>query len=100
MSFECENLNIAAYASGFTLWIYIGGDEQEGLVDNSALIFKKLTIGGKVVGAIGVLGPSRMDYSKVISTMEYLSRQISVLFGGALPPGKTELSEDSTGKDE
>lgn len=65
--------------------IYIGGDE-EGLVDNSALIFKRITVGGKTVGAIGVLGPSRMDYSKVISTVDYLSRQISVQFGTALPP--------------
>ena len=95
-----EMIKILSEADSDKVNVYIGGDEQEGLVDNSALIFKKLTIGGKVVGAIGVLGPSRMDYSKVISTMEYLSRQISVLFGGALPPGKTELSEDSTGKDE
>ena len=95
-----EMIKILSEADSDKVNIYIGGDEQEGLVDNSALIFKKLTIGGRVVGAIGVLGPSRMDYSKVISTMEYLSRQISVLFGGALPPGKTELPEDSTGKDE
>lgn len=95
-----EMIKILSEADSDKVNVYIGGDEQEGLVDNSALIFKKLTIGGKVVGAIGVLGPSRMDYSKVISTMEYLSRQISVLFGGALPPGKTELPEDSTGKDE
>ena len=95
-----EMIKILSEADSYKVNVYIGGDEQEGLVDNSALIFKKLTIGGRVVGAIGVLGPSRMDYSKVISTMEYLSRQISVLFGGALPPGKTELPEDSTGKDE
>ena len=95
-----EMIKILSEADSDKVNVYIGGGEQEGLVDNSALIFKKLTVGGKVVGAIGVIGPSRMDYSKVISTMEYLSRQISVLFGGALPPGKTELSEDSTGKDE
>ena len=95
-----EMIKILSEADSDKVNVYIGGDEQEGLVDNSALIFKKLTIGGKVVGAIGVLGPSRMDYSKVISTMEYLSRQISVLFGAALPPGMTELPEDSTGKDE
>ena len=95
-----EMIKILSEADSDKVNVYIGGGEQEGLVDNSALIFKKLTVGGKVVGAIGVIGPSRMDYSKVISTMEYLSRQISVLFGGALPPGKTELPEDSTGKDE
>lgn len=83
--------------------IYIGGDEKDGLIDDSALIFKTLTVGGKVVGAIGVLGPSRMDYSKVISTVEYLSRHISVLFGGALPPGRDsneKTDNDDSGKDE
>ena len=95
-----EMIKILSEADSDKVNVYIGGDEQEGLVDNSALIFKKLTIGGKVVGAIGVLGPSRMDYSKVISTMEYLSRQISVLFGGALPPGKTVTTAGDVGKDE
>lgn len=95
-----EMIKILSEADSDKVNVYIGGDEQEGLVDNSALIFKKLTVGGKVVGAIGVLGPSRMDYSKVISTMEYLSRQISVLFGGALPPGKTVTTAGDVGKDE
>ena len=39
------------------------------------MICPKLT--GKAVGAIGVFGPSRMDYSKVISTVEYLSESLS-----------------------
>lgn len=76
--------------------IYIGGDEnRDGLVDNSALIFKTITVGGKIVGAIGVLGPSRMDYSKVISTVDYLSRQIAVRFGTALPPAKESDGKNS-----
>ena len=29
------------------------------------------------IGAIGVFGPSRMDYSKVISTVEYLSNSLA-----------------------
>ena len=75
--------------------ILIGGDENGELADNSALIFKTITVSGKIVGAIGVIGPSRMDYSKVISTVDYLSRQISVRFGTALPPaGDNKNSEE------
>lgn len=55
--------------------IFIGHDGK--LVDNSAFVFKTIKVGGKAVGAIGVFGPSRMDYSKVISTVEYLSRSLS-----------------------
>lgn len=55
--------------------IFIGRDGE--LVDNSAFVFKTIKVGGKAVGAIGVFGPSRMDYSKVISTVEYLSKSLS-----------------------
>ena len=55
--------------------IFIGRDGE--LVDNSAFVFKTIKVGGKAVGAIGVFGPSRMDYSKVISTVEYLSNSLS-----------------------
>ncbi len=55
--------------------IFIGRDGE--LVDHSAFVFKTIKVGGKAVGAIGVFGPSRMDYSKVISTVEYLSKNLS-----------------------
>ncbi len=55
--------------------IFIGHDGE--LVDHSAFVFKTIKVGGKAVGAIGVFGPSRMDYSKVISTVEYLSKNLS-----------------------
>ena len=55
--------------------IFIGNSGE--LVDNSAFVFRTIKVGGRAVGAIGVFGPSRMDYSKVISTVEYLSRSLS-----------------------
>ena len=55
--------------------IFIGQNGE--LVDNSAFVFKTIKVGGKAVGAIGVFGPSRMDYSKVISTVEYLSKSLA-----------------------
>ncbi len=55
--------------------IFIGQNGE--LVDNSAFVFKTIKVGGKAVGAIGVFGPSRMDYSKVISTVEYLSNSLA-----------------------
>lgn len=55
--------------------IFIGHDGE--LVDNAAFVFKTIKVKGRAVGAIGVFGPSRMDYSKVISTVEYLSQSLS-----------------------
>ncbi len=69
--------------------IFIGRDGE--LVDHSAFVFKTIKVGGKTVGAIGVFGPSRMDYSKVISTVEYLSRNLSdENIAGALGDGMHE----------
>ena len=66
------------------------GDEESRFASNSAFIFRPLTVDGKVIGAIGVFGPSRMDYSKVISTVEYLTQKITgIIEGKALPePGE------------
>jgi heat-inducible transcriptional repressor len=62
------------------------GNEENNFASNSAFIFRPLTVDGKVIGAIGVFGPSRMDYSKVISTVEYLTQKITgIIEGRALP---------------
>jgi heat-inducible transcriptional repressor len=66
------------------------GDEENRFAPSSAFVFRPLTVDGKVIGAIGVFGPSRMDYSKVISTVEYLTQKITgIIEGRALPePGE------------
>lgn len=71
--------------------VFIGDDESK-LASKSAFIFRTLTVDGKVVGAIGVFGPSRMDYSKVISTVEYLTQKITGIIEGKALPESDELS--------
>jgi glycosyltransferase involved in cell wall biosynthesis len=70
-------------------FVFIGDGENK-FANNSAFIFRPLTVDGKVIGAIDVFGPSRMDYSKVISTVEYLTQKIAgIIEGKALPePGE------------
>ena len=46
-------------------------------MNNSALVFKPIVKDGKTLGAIGILGPRRMDYAKVLATLEGLSGNIS-----------------------
>ena len=64
------------------------GTEDNELTDDSALIYRTINVGGKVVGAIGVLGPARMDYSKVISTIEYMTDRIVSVLSNSLGPSK------------
>ena len=65
--------------SGFAedINVYIGGeDEKEQLKDFSVVTFKH-KIGNKDMGTIGIIGPKRMDYSKVISIMKYISKKLN-----------------------
>jgi len=57
--------------------VYIGDEnENEKLKDFSIVTFKH-SIGDKDLGTIGIIGPKRMDYSKVISVMKYISKKIN-----------------------
>ena len=57
--------------------VYIGEEnQQEELKDLSIITFKH-TVGGKDLGTIGIIGPKRMDYSKVISIMKYISKKLN-----------------------
>ena len=81
-------LNMLSNSDRDKVNVYIGNEESV-LASNSAFIFRPLTVDGRVIGAIGVFGPSRMDYSKVISTVEYLTQKITgIMEGRALPEGE------------
>ena len=57
--------------------VFIGSDNTVKTMGDSTLILKTISIDGKKVGAIGVIGPCRMDYSKVISTVDQLVQSIT-----------------------
>lgn len=57
--------------------VYIGEEnDKEELKDLSIITFKH-TVQGKDLGTIGIIGPKRMDYSKVISIMKYISKKLN-----------------------
>ena len=65
--------------SGFAedINIYIGEEnEQDELKDFSVVTFKH-KVGNQDMGTIGIIGPKRMDYSKVISVMKYINRKLN-----------------------
>ena len=64
--------------SGFAkdINVYIGDEnEKEELKDFSVITFKH-KVGDKDLGTIGIIGPKRMDYSKVISVMKYINKKL------------------------
>ena len=55
--------------------VYIG-NEVNGLNDFSLITFRN-KVGEKDLGTIGILGPTRMDYSKVISVLKYIRKELN-----------------------
>lgn len=57
--------------------IYIGEEtEREELKNFSIVTFNHL-LEDKDIGTIGIIGPTRMDYSKIISVMKYISKKLN-----------------------
>lgn len=65
--------------------VLIGSESRVKVMNNSALVFKPIVKDGQTLGAIGVLGPRRMDYAKVLATLEGLSGNIETLIGPNKP---------------
>ena len=57
--------------------IYIGDESEKDELKNFSIVTFNHLLEGKDIGAIGIIGPTRMDYSKVISVMKYISKKIN-----------------------
>ena len=57
--------------------IHIGNENViEGIKDCS-LVTASYSVGNHVIGTIGIIGPTRMEYSKVVSSMNYIRNKIN-----------------------
>ncbi len=79
---DTKELMLDILNTGFAedIKIYIGDEnENEDLKDFSIVTFKH-SVGDKDLGTIGIIGPKRMNYSKVISVMKYISKKLNENF--------------------
>lgn len=75
--------------------VYIGSENSVDAHGNSSMILRSIKKGGEVVGAIAVIGPRRMDYSRTIRLIEEIAESVSDVVSeqGMLPPGQSDESE-------
>ena len=57
--------------------VYIGSESEKEELKNFSIITFNHLLDGKDIGTIGIIGPTRMDYSKVISVMKYISKKLN-----------------------
>lgn len=69
-------LNLVSQNTDEELGVFIGSESSVQVMDQSAIIFKPIKRNGKTVGAVGVVGPRRMDYAKVLATLESIGGNI------------------------
>ncbi len=57
--------------------VYIGSENPVIIMDSSSLVFKPVKQGDRTVGALGIIGPTRMNYKKVISMIDGIAESVS-----------------------
>ncbi len=57
--------------------VYIGDENENADLKDFSIVTFKHTVGNHDLGTIGIIGPTRMDYSKVISVMKYISKKLN-----------------------
>lgn len=59
--------------------VKFGSENNSFAIGNSSLIVSKYRKGGREAGSLGVIGPMRVDYKKIIPYVDYLTQKISFL---------------------
>lgn len=96
-----ETSALAASGDDNKVQVYIGHENLVEIMDNSTLILKTVKSGDHVIGTIGIIGPTRMDYPRVISMIDQLSAGIRDALGDSgertagLPPNPYERKENT-----
>lgn len=60
--------------------VKIGSENRHEVMKDCSLITATYHINGKLIGTLGLLGPTRMEYSKAVSIVEYLTNALKDSF--------------------
>lgn len=69
--------NILENGSPQNINVYIGNENEYDELKNLSIITFSNVFEDKNLGTIGIIGPTRMDYSKVISAMKYIKKLLN-----------------------
>jgi heat-inducible transcriptional repressor len=61
--------------------VSIGSENKSEVIQECSLVFSRYGLPNEACGTIGVVGPTRMPYARIISTVSYLSLVLSQLVG-------------------
>jgi len=72
-------LDLVSDVEGDRVNVVIGSESSVKVINNSTVVYRPIRQGGRTVGAIGVIGPLRMDYARVLTMLDSLGGNVSQL---------------------
>ncbi len=78
-------LDVSSEAEGVR--IFIGGESQTEPVEDLSVVSAPYEVDGQVVGTLGVIGPTRMPYDRMIQIVDITSRLVSNALSQGKPGG-------------
>ena len=59
--------------------VKFGQENNDFIIGNSSLIVSKYKKGSKTAGSLGIIGPMRIDYARIIPYVEYFTEKLTLL---------------------
>jgi len=79
---ENESLRKLLHPQNEGLNVTIGGENMLKEFRDCSLISATYKVNGLTIGAVGVLGPTRMDYAKVMAIVDFMTRSLTGVLTG------------------
>ena len=74
--------------------VFIGDENPATELKNNSVVISTYKAGKNMTGIIGVVGPMRMDYSKVVSGIDFFAKQLEVMLNNRLGNDADDYNTD------
>lgn len=79
--------------NGVEMTVRIGTDNDNPELKDFSVVTVSYTVGGEQVGSMGVIGPTRMDYGRVVAVLKCMSESLGKVLSGMLKPAGDDESD-------
>jgi transcriptional regulator of heat shock response len=82
-----DNLTATIASRNDGIAITIGDENSSEIMEGSSIITATYHVDGRLIGKLGVIGPTRMRYGEITSVIDFMTRNLDRAFRVAGPPG-------------
>ena len=69
------------------LGVLIGGESNQPEMIDTSVVLVWYSMGRQTRGTLGVIGPTRMDYPKIVSNLQYLAQSVGGMLSEIMDVG-------------